>query len=149
MLDAQEYALGKHIERVVPIAHGGLGERTHGAADTRIVEHDVQSAVFVQRALQHGFDIGLAGHVRSNERSKPAIPRTVSGDECGVPGLGVVVGDHHPRAFLEKAHGGRKAHPARAAGNHCHLVLESHDSTSTLFRVKIDVRHWVSTVDHW
>ena len=33
---------------------------------------------------------------------------------------------HHPCAFLEKAHGGRTTHPARAAGNHRHLVFKSH-----------------------
>ena len=67
MFDAQEYAFGKHIERIVPIAYGGFGQRTDRPADTGIVEHDIQSPVFIQRELQHGFDIGLAGDIRSNE----------------------------------------------------------------------------------
>jgi hypothetical protein len=118
--------LGQHVEGVVPLFHFDVPDRTERSAYASVVEHDIDPAEIGNRQRDHRGDVGLFGDIGANEADRLAESAFCRQRHRLHPRILVVIGDDDRCAFIKKAQRGRTAHPARAAGDNCHFVLESH-----------------------
>ena len=104
-----------------------LGGRIEDAAvvvreDPCVVEEDVESAVRVHGAADHGPDLGFVRDVHGEGRGG-----TPGGHDLDGRGLGLFgdhVGHHDPGPFVGEDRGRHPTDPAPGSGDHRHLVVE-------------------------
>ena len=117
VLDPEKHALGEHVEGVVPVLRGRLGERADGAADAGVVEHDVEPAELALREIQHRLDVGLLRNVGFDEPHLVGMPGRGGELERLRAGFRIEIGDDHARAFAQEGQYRGASHAAGAAGN--------------------------------
>ena len=121
MLDSQEYAARQHREGAVPVLDAGLLDRPQRAGQPGVVEGDIETAEFFDRAIDHRLDVGLAGDVGFLKHGAAAVFLALAHRRRAA--VLVEVGDHDRRAFTREAYRRRPAHPARRAGYHRDLAV--------------------------
>nr|WP_244277195.1 hypothetical protein [Geodermatophilus obscurus] len=114
VLHAQEHPGEVHVDDPVPLLGGQLGERGAGLLDAGVVERQVQPPEGLDRPVQRGSDVVLAGDVAGQRQRAAAVGL----DQPG--GLADAVlgdaGDGDGGALRGEGQGGRPADADAAAG---------------------------------
>ena len=116
MFDAEKNTLSHHIEGVVPIFHGSLGQGANGSTDTSIVKQDIEPTIRAYSVLAHGFDIRLVCYIGLDKGDiKSLLGRCIYSCRAG---LFIEIGNDHLGALGGEFHHCFKPHTAGATGHH-------------------------------
>ena len=125
VLATQEHASDVHSHHLVPRVDVGVDDRmVRLGHDPGVVVEHVEPAIGGDGVVDHRLGVGLAADVHLDQgRLATGLPDEVDGLR---PGRLAELGDDDLRALGGEQLGGDPAHPAAAAGDDRHLVVQSH-----------------------